>query len=384
MKTKLSAKIRVYSRPISCGLSNYEFQTIDRLLTEKEQGEVAGLSSHIDVTASQAVVTYSYGDFKHDPRQVLSQYFDAFLYLANWGTRRLMFRFPKGLIELETVEPYCRDGFVEFTEARHYQILEIELDEEGGLGWIEGEGLLSGLIHLRNSILEGDYRCLYLAWLKASGLEDPDMVEHEPPVPAGLQKLTPALQQFAQFFEIDRHLIQSAALASGAKPAEVSDSALQKAITRLTRAECEEFLFRLVKGEAGLGLALKRKLRGMVKASLVPEVTRRRSVRQLLQAAQRLKRQEKQRQAEEAEQRRIEELKQLAKREAQAWQAVEALVQSYQSKAYAEAVSQLLKLRELAEFQDKQADFIKRMTRLREQYRSRSAFIKRLETAGLV
>ncbi len=277
----------------------YEFQTIDRLLTEKEQREVAGLSSHIDVTASQAVVTYSYGDFKHDPRQVLSQYFDAFLYLANWGTRRLMFRFPKGLIELETVEPYCRDGFVEFTE-------------------------------------------------------------------------------------IDPHLIQSAALASGAKPAEVSDNALQQAITRLTRAECEAFLFRLVKGEAGIGLALKHKLRGMVKALPAPEVTRRRSVRQLLQAAQRLKRQEKQRKAEEAEQRRIEELKQLAKREAQAWQAVESLVQSYQSKAYAEAVSQLLKLRELAEFQNKQADFIKHMTRLREQYRSRSAFIKRLETAGLV
>jgi len=75
----------------------YEFQTIDRLLTEAEQAEVEELSSHIEVTASRAVVTYSYGDFRHDPKQVLSRYFDACLYAANWGTRRLLFRFPQGL-----------------------------------------------------------------------------------------------------------------------------------------------------------------------------------------------------------------------------------------------------------------------------------------------
>ena len=55
----------------------YEWQTIDRLLTDAEQDAVNGLSSHIAVTASQAVVTYEWGDFKHNPRQVLARYFDA-------------------------------------------------------------------------------------------------------------------------------------------------------------------------------------------------------------------------------------------------------------------------------------------------------------------
>lgn len=45
-----------------------EWQTVDRLLTDSEQAAVSNLSSHIDVTASQAVVTYDWGDFKHDPR----------------------------------------------------------------------------------------------------------------------------------------------------------------------------------------------------------------------------------------------------------------------------------------------------------------------------
>src|SRR6185436_9718986 len=171
----------------------YEFQTLDRLLTEAEQAEVEKLSSHIDVTASRAVVSYSYSNFRHDSEQVLSRYFDACLYLANWGTRRLMFRFSVGLVDLAAVEPYCREDQIDFTKLNAYQILEIQLDEEEGLGWVEGEGILSSLIQLRNDILDGDYRCLYLAWLKAVTLDDPKAVaiELEPLVPAGLQKPTP-------------------------------------------------------------------------------------------------------------------------------------------------------------------------------------------------
>ena len=37
----------------------YEWQTVDRLLTEAEQEAVCKLSSHIEVSASRAVVTYS-------------------------------------------------------------------------------------------------------------------------------------------------------------------------------------------------------------------------------------------------------------------------------------------------------------------------------------
>ena len=45
----------------------YEWQTIDRVLTPDEQSLVDQLSSHIDVTASQAVVTYEWGDFNFHP-----------------------------------------------------------------------------------------------------------------------------------------------------------------------------------------------------------------------------------------------------------------------------------------------------------------------------
>jgi hypothetical protein len=74
----------------------YEWQTIDRPLSPSEREAVSGLSSHMEVvTSTQAIVSYSWGDFKHDPRHVLPQYFDAHLYMANWSTHRLLFRFPE-------------------------------------------------------------------------------------------------------------------------------------------------------------------------------------------------------------------------------------------------------------------------------------------------
>ena len=51
------------------------------------------------VTSTQAIVTYSWGDFKHDPKQVLLGCFDAFLYNSNFGVRELMFRLPRDLVE---------------------------------------------------------------------------------------------------------------------------------------------------------------------------------------------------------------------------------------------------------------------------------------------
>jgi hypothetical protein len=59
---------------------HYEWQTIDRVLSACQQVEVEQLSCHMDiVSATQTVVTYSWGDFKHDLDQVLLKYFDAFL-----------------------------------------------------------------------------------------------------------------------------------------------------------------------------------------------------------------------------------------------------------------------------------------------------------------
>ena len=64
----------------------YEFMTSDRPLTRAQLDEVNRLSSHIEASSTHAVIEYHWGDFKHNPIKVLHQYFDGFLYWANWGS----------------------------------------------------------------------------------------------------------------------------------------------------------------------------------------------------------------------------------------------------------------------------------------------------------
>ena len=77
----------------------YEFVAVDRPLTPVQQGEVRALSTRARITASSFVNTYEWGDFKGDQRQLMERYFDAHLYLANWGTRQLMLRLPKRVLD---------------------------------------------------------------------------------------------------------------------------------------------------------------------------------------------------------------------------------------------------------------------------------------------
>lgn len=49
----------------------YEFRPIDRQLTANERANVNKLSSHGHTTATSFSVDYSWGDFKHQPDDVL-------------------------------------------------------------------------------------------------------------------------------------------------------------------------------------------------------------------------------------------------------------------------------------------------------------------------
>jgi hypothetical protein len=85
----------------------YEFLALDRPLTDEQRAELRSLSTRAEITATRFVNEYNWGDLRGDPRKMMERYFDAFLYLANWGTRRLMFRLPSGVLDEETAELYC-------------------------------------------------------------------------------------------------------------------------------------------------------------------------------------------------------------------------------------------------------------------------------------
>ncbi|MEZ4668177.1 MAG: hypothetical protein R3E39_09710 [Anaerolineae bacterium] len=151
----------------------YEFQALDRPLAHEAQAEIQSLSSRVQLTPTSASFVYNYSDFPGDPYRVLVKYFDAMLYITNWGTRQLIFRFPANTIPTDVKSVYQYADSMDWSTEGKYIILTIEFNpEEGGDGeWVEGQGILPGIVQIRNDILRGDYRSLYLAWLKFAHYE---------------------------------------------------------------------------------------------------------------------------------------------------------------------------------------------------------------------
>lgn len=355
----------------------YEWQTLDRPLTPEDRAAVSKLSSHIEVTASQAIVTYSWGDFKHNPKQVLARYFNAFLYLSNWGSTRLAFRFPKGLLDPKPIEPYLCEDCIELEPIGDYLILDISLNEEGGGEWVEGDDWLSRLSRLRDDILQGDYRALYLAWLAVAELQGADDAKIEPPIPPGLGELSPPLTSFVELCGLDEYLLQAAAEAS---PARQQAPAIppEEAIAHLSPAERDAFLVRLARGEAHLALTLDRRLQALTGAPQPSAGAPRRTWDALQTTADRLRHEVERRAAAAAEATRIAELRAFAPREAEAWRDVLALIEEKKPAAYDKAAVLLVKLRALADYQGRVADFQTRVTGLQERFANRPALRDRL------
>lgn len=77
----------------------YEFLAIDRLLSQSEIKELRKLSTRAEITATRFTNTYNWGSFGGSPEELMEQYFDAHVYVANWGTYNPMLRFPRGVID---------------------------------------------------------------------------------------------------------------------------------------------------------------------------------------------------------------------------------------------------------------------------------------------
>jgi len=352
----------------------YEFQTIDRPMTAEEQAYANSLSSRADVSAWHASYVYHYSSFRAEPIALLTKQFDMFLYVANWGTKRLAFRLPRTAVDYGHFRSYYMLEGISITTTEDYVVVDISINEEEGLGWIDGEGNLDRLLPLREDLLRGDMRVLYLAWLAAAphaDLWDEDFADQddeeeadpddsllEPPVPPGLAQLSGPLQAFIEFFDIDPDLV--AAAAEQSPPFQAPDDRWEEWVARLHEVERNEFLVRVARGEPGVALTLARRLRelGNEKTTGAPaDAAQRRTYGALLTTAERYREQREARKREEAEQARRQRLEALARREPEAWTQVKMLIDRKTGKSYDEAVGLLAELRNLADYGGHRARF---------------------------
>jgi hypothetical protein len=114
-----------------------------------------------------------------------------------------------------------------------------------------------------------------------------------------------------------------------------------------------------------------------------PDAARRRTVGQLLAAAEEESERARKQRAAEAQAKRVADMEALAAREPQAWYDVDDLIQGGKAKSYERAVALLARLKGLAEYQDQEAGFQERLNQIYDQYARRRALLRHLRDAGL-
>jgi hypothetical protein len=373
----------------------YEFQAIDRPLTAKEMEELRSYSTRARITPTSFVNDYSWGNFKGNEDALMEKYFDAFLYLANWGTHVLKLRLPVRLLDTKTARSYCAGEPASVHEKSGKLILTFVSEDEEGGDWIEDDGDLSSLITVRADLGRGDRRALYLGWLLCAQGGDLDDDDVEPPVPAGLAKLSASLESFVEFLRVDPDLITVAAVASPPiVESEPKPPAVRAWLANVPVSEKDDLLSRMIAGDTALASELIQRIRrerGGDDGSGAR--SKRRTVAELLRAAEHAaeerRRVEAGQAAREADRReseaaaaRIKHLDKLAGTEPTLWKRVEELVATQQPKRYDEAIGILADLRDLAARKDG-ADFRSRLEALRAEHARKPTLIERLRKDAL-
>jgi hypothetical protein len=377
---------------------HYEFQAIDRPLTNKELGELRAYSTRARITPTSFINDYSWGNFKGNEDAWMEKYFDAFLYFANWGTHVFKLGLPARILDASTAGFYCVGECASVREKSGKIILTFVSEDETGDDWVDEEDKqLSSLIPVRSELAGGDLRVLYLGWLlcaQSGYLHDEEV---EPRVPAGLAQLSASLENFVEFLRIDGDLVEAAAtvspplVRSDAEPVEVREW-----LGQLPVAEKDDLLTRLItSNDSALANELVQRMRHERAGDQVAgqEVAKRRTVGELLRAGEQTAAerrriaaekaaQEKDQRARAAARARAEHLDQLAGKESALWRRVESLIATKKTKSYDQAVELLVDLRDLAWRKDG-TDFQRRVEALRLAHVGKRTLVERLHEAGL-
>ncbi len=259
--------------------------------------------------------------------------------------------------------------------------------EDGTNGW------LASIIPARADLARGDTRLLYLAWLHAVSCGHADSDEVEPPIPPGLADLPGPLRSLAAFLHLDNDLLTVAAQASPALNAgSLTEAELAARIADLPGTDKDALLLRVVQGDVHVGVELRRRLTPAPDGpatghgcrtvnQLRADADRYRAERERLDAERRASEHAARDRAAAAA--RTRHLDALARDGESAWQRVDSLIRATKPKEYDQAVTLLIDLRDLGQRAGHQADFERRVQRIRDTYPNRPALLQRLDRAGL-
>jgi len=374
----------------------YEFLAIDRPLTTNEMAELRELSTRATITPVSFTNEYNWGNFGGDPDKLMQHYFDAHVYVANWMTAIFMVRLPIEALSKETSDAMAVPYLLDIKGTKTHWIITWILEESENydrFGMEDGRGWMARLSPVRDELLRGDLRSLYIGWLAAvaGGMVDDD--ETEPLSMSGLASLTAAQQALAEFLDVDPDLLAGAGMGRPAAPkAKILRKEMEKWVDALPRDEVNSILKQLLDGEGQQAeRSIKNRFASWRRGLQADETdASRRTVGELRQNAdkarqirlEKQKRDRKQREIQRREKRKAY-LKNLANDFPKAWESVREPVERGSGRGYDDACRALVDIAEAHDLFASKKQFLIELKKFMAGHLRRKALIQRLVKAGL-
>lgn len=363
----------------------YCWSAVDRVLTAKERAAVNELSSHIDVSSSSATVEYNYGDFRHDPLKVLAKYFEIFCYDSNWGDRTVAFRFDPGSVEELALKAYATGKMTQVKKVGKSLLFVAGIYDEDGEAsfWCDFDSSMGDrFTQIYSEILKGDYRGIFLLWLKARDMESGEN-DQEVFVPDGMGQLHEDHRTLIDLIELDSDLVAAAAAANPAKLSRQKSQNWEHVLEKLSEKEMRYYLSSLLKEPPHeVRNELRQDLRERQPAMEKPPNGRITTFADLKTNATAQREKEQRAEQKARERKRKSYLKKLAEHENRLWEKTDELITEKNTTAYEKAVLYLKGLEGLWEDRDDRPYFLGRVENIVRQYPRLNGLKRRMKEAG--
>ena len=226
-------------------MSEYQYYKFERLvgyLDAKARQALRAISSRAEISATSFQVYYTYSDLKAEPFELMLKYFDIGFYYADWGSIDAYIKLPAGTLP-EALLCFSSDG-LHIHENDEWQLLIFSLEEYDEYFDDEhADQFFQHLAALRGGLMQGDWRLVYLMWLKAFDFNDG--VERVPLIQFDFEHLREEEQAFAALYDIPLGLVKALAMVLSEQPshqAKQTQLTLDAWIHNLSQAEKDTLL----------------------------------------------------------------------------------------------------------------------------------------------
>ena len=284
-----------------------KFRAIDRPLSDKQLEFMDRQSSRAEFTKWDFEVEYHYSSFRGDVDGMLRNGYDVFLTYSNYGNREIRMRLPSGLPFSKSVwsKYISTEGFkwtADNTGTAGILTVSPYLEDAYDAVW-EFDDYLDATAKLREMLVAGDLRALYVLWLcSAMSSTHEEVPVLEPPVPHGLSALSGESADLIAFFEGDPLLVGAAAVGIPAYNAQGAQGDSVKAwLKSITDSRRTEIVQRMLSEDpVALKAELLSEIRDSQKTPSWPVEPPTRTVAQLLQMCETLRQKEDEKEKKQA------------------------------------------------------------------------------------